>query len=138
MSNILFKTFQVCLVWALVGAGSVTAYHYLKPYIDKKTPIVSKQAEKIKKSAERLTKKMEVKKLINKMLPDAENIKPERKQEISQPPVVVKKPEPAKFQGSANSRKPKSVKSQKIAASDTEDDADLFNRQVAIVNDLMQ
>ena len=125
MFGILFKSIETLIIWIIVGVAAAYSYGYVKPYFNKIKPVI---CESVQKSAEtfELVKNNEIVKNIIKQTT-------EKSQEIAKNIVSETKV-------AAPTVKEKNIK-KNIQIADNSNlntsEDELFNRQMNIVNELM-
>ncbi len=143
---------KTLLVWGIVGAGCVIAYQYFSA---KASPEVKQQAsqvvEKVQKTAESIKKAVVEDPDVQQVLPQAAHALKKLSEKLVEPPVA----NPEKIEAKAGKKiagKAEEKVDKKVAVKSANDDDDkispvkfsadrkqqeLFDRQVAIVNDLL-
>jgi predicted negative regulator of RcsB-dependent stress response len=143
---------KTLLVWGIVGASCVIAYQYFSA---KASPEVKQQAsrvvEKVQKTAKNIKKAVAEDPNVQQALPQAALALKKLSEKLAEPPAV----NPEKVEAKAGKKivgKAEEEVDKKVAAKSVNDDDDkispvkfsadrkqqeLFDRQVAIVNDLL-
>jgi hypothetical protein len=124
--KMIFKTFRLCLLWALLGAGGMAVYKFAAPKLKSTSPAISKSIEKIQPSITKFKNSLST----NKML---KSVKEKLKTLKSTPVEKLTKSKSAKLAKQSDTEHHTGQSSQNSTNSN-----DIFSRQLSIVNDLMK
>jgi len=126
MLKFLFKTVQMLIIWIIIGVLGAYAYGYLKPHLDKTKPIIEQTVQKTTNKINQLKNNQSVSKIIKKTIEKMKFLKekPIRTNKIAKKKIVEDK-------------WPELLKAKVMVVDNSAKEHELFQRQMAIVNELM-